>query len=64
MWRKTLADSTAGRPGTEREDGMARDNWWGSVIWEEWEGGVRDHIDKLMARRWVWHDDELNNPRS
>jgi hypothetical protein len=51
MWRKTLADSTAGRPGTEREDGMARDNWWGSVIWEEWEGGVRDHIDKLMARR-------------
>lgn len=39
-----------GRPGTDRADWPARDNWWASVIWEEWDDGVRDHVDQLMAR--------------
>ena len=30
---------------------MARDTWCASVIWEEWQAGVRDNVDKLMARR-------------
>jgi hypothetical protein len=34
-------------------EGPRRDNWYASVLWDEWENGVRAHIDKLMARRWV-----------
>jgi hypothetical protein len=30
---------------------MGRDTWIGSVIWEEWESGIREHMDGLMARR-------------
>ncbi|ORX37319.1 acyl-CoA N-acyltransferase [Kockovaella imperatae] len=41
--------SRPGRPPHEKN--QARDSWLASVIWEEWEGGVREHIDKLMARR-------------
>lgn len=40
----------AGRKG-EREDCASRDTWVASVYWEEWENGVRDHIDALMARK-------------
>jgi len=40
-----------GRQGTYNEDHMVRDNWWASVTWEDWEGGVREHVDRLMARR-------------
>lgn len=29
---------------------MTRDSWNSSVIWQEWEESVRDHVDKLMAR--------------
>ncbi|ORY25917.1 hypothetical protein BCR39DRAFT_542512 [Naematelia encephala] len=39
-----------GREG-EKQDLKSRDSWLASVIWTEWEGGVRDHVDKLMARR-------------
>lgn len=40
----------AGRRG-EREDCPSRDTWVASVFWEEWENGVRDHVDALMSRR-------------
>jgi hypothetical protein len=30
---------------------MQRDTWMASTTWQEWEGGVREHVDKLMARR-------------
>lgn len=40
----------AGRKG-EFEAQNSRDSWLSSVTWEEWEGGVRDHVDKLMIRR-------------
>ena len=39
-----------GRRG-EKEALFGRDTWIASVIWEEWEDGTRDHVDKLMARR-------------
>jgi hypothetical protein len=42
--------SLAGRQGVEGEERMVRDNWFSSVTWDEWEGGVREHVDKLMAR--------------
>lgn len=41
----------AGRQGVRNADCMVRDNWYASVTWDEWEEGVRDHIDQLMARR-------------
>jgi len=40
-----------GRKGDSHENCASRDNWYSSVIWEDWEGGVRDHVDRLMARR-------------
>lgn len=40
----------AGRKG-DREDHPSRDTWVASVYWEEWENGVKEHIDKLIARR-------------
>ncbi|CAD6563945.1 MAG: hypothetical protein TREMPRED_002388 [Tremellales sp. Tagirdzhanova-0007] len=40
-----------GRKGDAQEEGMSRDNWYASVIWEEWQAGVREHVDELMARR-------------
>ena len=45
------ADHIEGRKGTYNEDHIVRDNWWASVTWEDWDGGVREHIDRLMARR-------------
>lgn len=30
---------------------MVRNDWYSSVTWYEWEDGVREHVDKLMARR-------------
>jgi len=45
------AEQEEGRQGTYNADHMVRDNWWASVTWEDWEGGVREHIDRLMARR-------------
>lgn len=41
----------AGRKGDAFANGMQRDNWFASVIFEDWENGVRAHIDKLMARK-------------
>jgi hypothetical protein len=36
----------------EGENQMVRDNWFASVTWYDWEeGGVREHVDKLMARQ-------------
>lgn len=56
-WRNIIPDAssnpTAGRKGTYNEDHMVRDNWWASVTFEDWDAGVRDHIDRLMARRSV-----------
>ncbi|WWC86175.1 uncharacterized protein L201_001048 [Kwoniella dendrophila CBS 6074] len=40
-----------GRKGDRFEDQMTRDSWLASISWDQWEGGVRDHVDKLMARR-------------
>ncbi|WVQ83045.1 hypothetical protein IAT38_005183 [Cryptococcus sp. DSM 104549] len=40
-----------GRKGDLRENCASADSWWSSVIWEEWEGGVREHVDRLMARK-------------
>ncbi|GMK57360.1 hypothetical protein CspeluHIS016_0401940 [Cutaneotrichosporon spelunceum] len=40
-----------GRPGVRRADCMQRDTWMASVTWQDWEGGVREHVDKLMTRR-------------
>lgn len=45
--------SPAGRVDSYNPEGPRRDNWYASVLWDEWENGVRAHIDKLMARRWV-----------
>lgn len=44
------ANTSAGRKG-EREECPSRDTWVASVYWEEWENGVREHIDTLMARK-------------
>ena len=41
----------AGRKGTKWEARMVRDSWVASVTWEEWETQVRDHVDRLMARK-------------
>ncbi|KAK1925785.1 acyl-CoA N-acyltransferase [Papiliotrema laurentii] len=40
----------AGRKG-EDEECASRDTWVASVYWEEWQDGVREHVDKLMARK-------------
>ncbi|KAK8865855.1 hypothetical protein IAR55_001003 [Kwoniella newhampshirensis] len=40
-----------GRKGDYLEDQMTRDSWLASISWDQWEGGVRDHVDKLMARK-------------
>ncbi len=45
-----LMECAEGRPG-DRKELRGRDGWVGSVLWEEWESGVRDHIDSLMERR-------------
>lgn len=47
----SLGLTAAGRKGDAFENGMQRDNWFASVIFEDWENGVREHVDKLMARR-------------
>jgi RimJ/RimL family protein N-acetyltransferase len=41
-----------GRPGP-MEELKSRDSWLACVTWEDWEdaGGVRKHVDELMARR-------------
>jgi hypothetical protein len=41
----------AGRKGDKFQDGQQRDNWFASIIADDWENGARDHIDKLMARK-------------
>ncbi|RSH91026.1 hypothetical protein EHS25_010202 [Saitozyma podzolica] len=40
-----------GRKGDYKQEHMTRDTWGASIIWEEWEEKVRDHVDALMARR-------------
>ncbi|WVQ97194.1 hypothetical protein IAU59_004304 [Kwoniella sp. CBS 9459] len=41
-----------GRKGDYREDCDSRDSWLACITWQDWEnGGAREHIDKLMARR-------------
>jgi hypothetical protein len=45
-----LLTYSAGRKGDYKEDCMTRDTWVASVIWEEWEERVREHVDRLMAR--------------
>ncbi|WWD17961.1 hypothetical protein CI109_102406 [Kwoniella shandongensis] len=40
-----------GRKGDYLEDQMTRDSWLASISWDQWEGGAREHIDKLMARK-------------
>ncbi|WVQ83021.1 hypothetical protein IAT38_005159 [Cryptococcus sp. DSM 104549] len=40
-----------GRPNVRQADCPVRDDWYSSVTWYEWEEGVRDHVDALMARR-------------
>lgn len=30
---------------------MSRDSWLASITWQDWEGGVKEHIDRLMARK-------------
>lgn len=38
----------AGRPG-RNEGRQQRDTWMASVTWKEWEDGVREHVDRLVA---------------
>jgi RimJ/RimL family protein N-acetyltransferase len=45
------AESVAGRKGDYREDCMSRDTFVGSITWQDWENGSKEHIDKLMARK-------------
>ncbi|WVR06447.1 hypothetical protein IAU60_003478 [Kwoniella sp. DSM 27419] len=40
-----------GRQNVRQAEGQVRDDWFASVTWYEWEERVRDHVDKLMARR-------------
>ncbi|WRT64075.1 uncharacterized protein IL334_001003 [Kwoniella shivajii] len=40
-----------GRKGDYQEDQMTRDSWLACISWDQWEDGVRDHLDQLMARR-------------
>lgn len=47
---RAWADRSAGRQGVEKSECMVRDTFMASVTWYEWEEGVRDHVDKLMAR--------------
>lgn len=55
LWVDADADATMidGRKDSEKSDWGVRDDWYASVMWYDWEkeGGVREHIDKLMARR-------------
>ncbi|WVQ86084.1 hypothetical protein IAT38_008252 [Cryptococcus sp. DSM 104549] len=44
------AGTRPGRKGDPHENNWSGDSWWSSVIWTDWEEGVREHIDKLMAR--------------
>ncbi|WVN85148.1 uncharacterized protein L203_100291 [Cryptococcus depauperatus CBS 7841] len=39
-----------GRPGVRQAECPVRDDWYSSVTWYEWEEGIREHVDKLMAR--------------
>ncbi|WVR05823.1 hypothetical protein IAU60_002848 [Kwoniella sp. DSM 27419] len=48
---KGMQGSTPGRKGDAQEENMSRDSWLASVTWYDWEGGVREHVDQLMARR-------------
>ncbi|WVW84805.1 hypothetical protein I302_106840 [Kwoniella bestiolae CBS 10118] len=40
-----------GRQDVRQSDGQVRDDWYASVTWYEWEGGVREHVDRLMNRQ-------------
>ncbi|WWC99613.1 hypothetical protein V866_006517 [Kwoniella sp. B9012] len=40
-----------GRKGDYQEDQMTRDSWLACISWDQWEDGVREHVDQLMARR-------------
>jgi RimJ/RimL family protein N-acetyltransferase len=40
-------DCAPGRPGDGSEFGSVS-LWGSSITWEDWEGGVRDHVDKLV----------------
>lgn len=42
---------TAARPGNKYSDRPTRDAWVGSVTWQEWENGVKEHVRQQMARR-------------
>ncbi|WVO18989.1 uncharacterized protein IAS62_000265 [Cryptococcus decagattii] len=40
-----------GRQDVRQAECMVRNDWYSSVTWYEWEEGVREHVDKLMAGR-------------
>ena len=42
--------TVAARKG-DAAPGMQRDNWYASVICDDWDESVRDHVDGLMARK-------------
>jgi hypothetical protein len=48
---RILNHDIAGRKGDRYDNQMQRDNWYAAVTFEDWENGVRDHVDKLIARR-------------
>lgn len=48
--RGPLDSCKDGRPD-EREELKSRDTWTGSVLWDDWEDAVKEHVDKLMERR-------------
>jgi hypothetical protein len=51
LQRECVLISSAGRVDSYNSEGPRRDNWYASVLWDEWENGVRERIDNLMARR-------------
>lgn len=56
-WRKVWPESksrgangTPVRKGDPREDALGRDTVVLSICWDDWEGGVRAHVEKTMVR--------------
>ncbi|KAK8858690.1 hypothetical protein IAR55_002919 [Kwoniella newhampshirensis] len=45
------AGAREGRKGTLGEGKQIRDDWVSLLTWYDWEGGARDHVDRLMTSR-------------
>lgn len=49
-WTWVLPLDKEGKQANGRGEGPGRDSVLLSVCWDDWEGGVREHVDKLINR--------------